>query len=180
MYYCPSFFTVCSERNIKNHICFIFPIYFSKDSSKSNNTGKHKSLCMKWMGFPSGLVVKNPPANAGDTGGWGLIPGSGISPGGEHGSPLQYSCQENPMDREEPGGLQSMGLQRVRYDWSNLAWTHAQESEAGCHVVWHTEQREVGPPFELLDQALLEVHLFLAFPVTWANISSLLVTATYY
>ena len=62
------------------------------------------------------LGVKNPPANAGDLRDAGSVPGSGISPGGEHGSPLQYSCQENPMDREEPGGLQSMGLQRVRYD----------------------------------------------------------------
>ena len=42
------------------------------------------------------LVVKNSPANARDT---GLIPGSGRSPGGGHGNPLQYSCLENPMDR---------------------------------------------------------------------------------
>ena len=45
------------------------------------------------------LVVKNPPANAGDIRDAGLIPGSGRSPGGGHGSPLQYSCLENPMDR---------------------------------------------------------------------------------
>ena len=42
------------------------------------------------------LVVKNPPANAGDM---GLIPGLGRSPGGGHGNPLQYSCLENPMDK---------------------------------------------------------------------------------
>ena len=41
-------------------------------------------------------MVKNPPANAGDT---GLIPGWGRSPGAENGNPLQYSCLENPMDR---------------------------------------------------------------------------------
>ena len=41
-------------------------------------------------------VVKNPPADAGDT---GSIPGSGRSLGGGNGSPLQYSCLENPMDR---------------------------------------------------------------------------------
>ena len=46
------------------------------------------------------LVVKNPPANAGDIGNAGSIPGSGISLGGGHGNPLQYSCLENPMDRE--------------------------------------------------------------------------------
>ena len=46
------------------------------------------------------LVVKNPPANAGNGRDVGLIPGSRRSPGGGHGSPLQYSCPENPMDRE--------------------------------------------------------------------------------
>ena len=54
------------------------------------------------------LVVKNLPANAGDIRDAGSIPGSGRSPGGGHGNPLQYSCLENPM-AEEPGGLQSMG-----------------------------------------------------------------------
>ena len=46
------------------------------------------------------LVVKNPPANAGDVRDLGLIPGSGRFPGGGHGNPLQHSCLENPMDQE--------------------------------------------------------------------------------
>ena len=46
------------------------------------------------------LVVKNRPAKAGDLGDTGLIPGSGKSPGGGHGNPLQYACLENPKDRE--------------------------------------------------------------------------------
>ena len=45
------------------------------------------------------LVVKNQPANAGDIRDTGLILGSRRSPGGGHGSPRQYSCLENPMDR---------------------------------------------------------------------------------
>ena len=45
------------------------------------------------------LVVKNPPANAGDAGDAGLIPGWRRSPGEGHDNPLQYSCLENPMDR---------------------------------------------------------------------------------
>ena len=45
------------------------------------------------------LVVKNLPAKAGDIGDTGMIPGSGSSPGGGDGNPLQYSCLENPMDR---------------------------------------------------------------------------------
>ena len=44
-------------------------------------------------------MVKILPANAGDLRNMGLILGSGISPGGEHGNPLQYSCLENPMNR---------------------------------------------------------------------------------
>ena len=45
------------------------------------------------------LLVKNLHANAGDIRDMGSIPGSGRSPGGGHGNPLQYSCLENPMDR---------------------------------------------------------------------------------
>ena len=47
------------------------------------------------------VVVKNPPAIAGDVRDTGLLPGSRRSPGGGHGNPLQYSCLENPMDRED-------------------------------------------------------------------------------
>ena len=45
------------------------------------------------------LVVKNPPANAGDVRDLGSIPGSGKSPGGENDNPIQYSCLENSVDR---------------------------------------------------------------------------------
>ena len=47
-------------------------------------------------GFSDGAVVKNPPADAGDM---GLILRLGRSTGGGNGTPLQYSCLENPMDR---------------------------------------------------------------------------------
>ena len=53
-----------------------------------------------YMGFPGGSAVKNLPANAGDVRDTGSIPGSGRSPEGENSNPLQYSCLENPMDRE--------------------------------------------------------------------------------
>ena len=46
-----------------------------------------------------GTVVKNLPANAEATGDTVSAPGSGRSSGGGNGSPFQYSCQENPMDR---------------------------------------------------------------------------------
>ena len=48
------------------------------------------------MGFPGGSDGKMSDCNAGDP---GSIPGSGITPGGRNGNPLQYSCLENAMDR---------------------------------------------------------------------------------
>ena len=57
-------------------------------------------------------IVKNPPVNAEDV---GSIPGLGRSPGEGNGNPLQYPCLEIPWT-EEPGGLQSMGSQRVGHD----------------------------------------------------------------
>ena len=56
---------------------------------------------MPWdSDFPGGSVGKNLPANEGDLGDESSIPGSGRSPGGGNGNPLQYSCRENPMDRD--------------------------------------------------------------------------------
>ena len=59
------------------------------------------------------LAAKNPPASTGDTRDLGLIPGSGRSPEGGHGNPRQYSCLENAMWTEEPGGLQFMGSEEL-------------------------------------------------------------------
>ena len=67
-----------------------------------NDLGKETSFGASQVA----LVVKNLPANAGDLRDGGLIPGSGRSPGGGRGNPLQYSCLENPRD--------TVGLQRVR------------------------------------------------------------------
>ena len=56
------------------------------------------SVALYWASQVA-LVVKNPPASAGDIRDAGLIPGSGRSPGGRHGNPLQDTCPENPIDR---------------------------------------------------------------------------------
>ena len=60
-------------------------------------------------------MVKDLPANAGDLRDIGSIPGSGKSPGGGHGNPLQYLAWRIPWT-EESGGLQSTRLQRVGHD----------------------------------------------------------------
>ena len=80
------------------------------------NQLKIKKCCMGWQSrlFPLNnfnisilldwasqvaLVVKNPSANAGDARATGSVPGLGRPPGEGNGTPLQYSCLENPMDR---------------------------------------------------------------------------------
>ena len=64
-------------------------------------------------GFLGGSGVKNLPANAGDV---GSIPGSGRSPGGGNGNPLQYSCLESSMDREAWWATVLGVQQRVGHD----------------------------------------------------------------
>ena len=59
--------------------------------------------------FPGGAVVKNLPANAGDTRDTGSIPGSGRSPEEGIGNPFQYSCLENSMDKGAWAGYSPRG-----------------------------------------------------------------------
>ena len=65
--------------------------------------------------FPDGSVCKEFICNAGDTGDADWIPGSGRSPRGENGNPLQYSGWKI-LWTEKPGGLQPMGSQRAGHD----------------------------------------------------------------
>ena len=67
-------------------------------------------------GLPGGSVEKNLPANAGDAGDTGLVSGSGRSPGGGNGNPLQYSCLGNSMDREAWWATIHGVADRVRHD----------------------------------------------------------------
>ena len=74
--------------------------------------------------LPQGLRDKE-SCNAGDAGDMGLIPGSGRSPGGGHGNPLQYSCLGNCMDRET---------------WQAIVHGAFKESEMTEHAVTHFER----------------------------------------
>ena len=68
-------------------------------SDHTASKGRGLYICMYiciHKDFQGSTVVKNLPANAGDIRNEGLISGSGTSPGGGHGNPLQYSCLENP------------------------------------------------------------------------------------
>ena len=77
-----------------------------------------KSLCKAWRASQAALVVNNTSANAGDVRDAGAIPGSGRSPGGGHGNPLQYSCRENPMDR----GAWQATVHRVEKSQTQRKW----------------------------------------------------------
>ena len=75
------------------------------------------------MSFPGGSVVRNPLANTRDAGDLSLIPGWGRTPGGENGSPLQYSCLDNPMDRNlavySPWGCKELNMTENAYTFFN-------------------------------------------------------------
>ena len=66
------------------------------------------------------LVVKNPSANAGDVRDKSSIPGLGKSPGEGNGNPLQYSCVENPMDRDAWWAT----VHAVAKNWTQLSNLH--------------------------------------------------------
>ena len=73
------------------------PMY--TEGQKTLPCARDTAVILLRFGFPGGSAAKNLPANARDIGDPSSIPGLGGSPGGGHGSPLQYSCLENPMDR---------------------------------------------------------------------------------
>ena len=86
----------------------------------------HQVVC---LGYPGGSVVKNPPANAGDT---GSIPGSGNSLEKEMTTHSSAVAWEIPWI-EQPGGLQSMGSQRLRHDL-------ATEQQQVLGIQWQIKQ----------------------------------------
>ena len=70
------------------------------------------------------MVKKNPPANAGDARDLGSVPGLGRSPGKGNGDPFQYSCLENPMNREAwqaPVHAQDCDLARMQSTFNSAA-----------------------------------------------------------
>ena len=81
-------------------------------------------------GFPGGSVVKNLPANAGDSRATGSIPESGRSPGEGNGHPLQYSCLENSMDKE--AWWATVHGVTVRHNWARM-----QSKSAMAHSLPH-------------------------------------------
>ena len=98
------------------------------------------------MGFLDGAEVKNPPANSGEVGDAGSIPGLGRLPGKGNGNPLQYSCLGNPTDREY-GGPQSMVSQK---SWTRLSMLLA--NRKGGKIVPWIKKRQAGPSCTMLKE----------------------------
>ena len=106
------------------------------------------------------LVVKNLPANSGDIGDAGLIPGLGRFPGEENGNPLLYSCLENSMDRGAWWAI-------VHEVAQSCTWLKQLEPDIlECEVKWAlgsiTVNKASGIPFELFqilkDDAVKMLH----------------------
>ena len=171
-------------------------------NSAAMNTGVHVSLsdlvslvCMPRSGIAGSygftfilfflwasqvaLVVKNPPAHAGDIRDAGLIPGLGRSSGGGNSKPLQYFCLENPMDRS--GGLCSIASQTVGHDWSSLAPFLSKDSfksRTFCSQdhpstffplsrMFHYTSQFLPPPFAIALSWSSTLHLSQAKVFTW-------------
>ena len=90
-----------------------------------------------FMGFPGGSVVKDMPANAGDS---GLILGSERSPGEGNGNPLQYFCLVNPMDR----GAWWATTHRVANSWT---WLGTHTHLIHISLIFMARRQTWAPPF---------------------------------
>ena len=92
------------------------------------------------------VAVKNPPANAGEVGDAGSIPGSETSPGAGHGNPVRTRA-------EEPGRLRSTGLQRARHERGDLAGT-----DGGRRSQWVTLSAELPGALRLQSTCLKDTR----------------------
>ena len=104
------------------------------------------------------LVAKNPPASAGDLRDMGSIPGSGRSPEGGYGVPLQYSCLETPMDR----GAWWAAVHRIARSWTLLkrlsmhTYVHIYRHILFCILSHYGLSTDT----EYKSKVLFETHLF--------------------
>ena len=93
-----SFIVVCSAETLIN-LAFCKSSYwlaYTDNISLTCPVEQEMASSLDVLGFSGGSVIKNPPVNTGDT---SSIPGSGRSPGGGKGNPLQFACLGNLMNR---------------------------------------------------------------------------------
>ena len=133
----------------------------------------HKDPCFlisaalhSFMGFPGGAVVKNSPANAGDT---GSIPGSGRSSGGENGNLLQYSCLENPMDR----GAWWATIHGVAKSWTWLTnrtttfiYMLYRQGSLACCSPWGLKESDTTEQLNWTERFIQSIRMWSSFIIT--------------
>ena len=108
-------------------------------SSSSVTSVSFNSYLYKGRASQVAIVVKNPPANAGDSREAGSIPGLGRSPGVGNGNPLQYSCLENSTDR---GAWWDMVHGLVK----SQAWLSTHSTHKTTTYLFHLNQSSAIPP----------------------------------
>ena len=135
----PSFWSFCVTRS--------YPLCFSHSNLLYH---KYRNNNYKWLSFPGGSDGKESVCNAEHP---GSVLGSGRSPGEGNGNPLQYSCLKNPMDRG-PGGLQSMGSQRVGHDWVTNTFTFTIINIKYAYCLWDSPNKNTGVGCHFLLQCM--------------------------
>ena len=108
---------ICSTQGSNPHLLqcrwILYP-WPTKEALFPGTGNKFLKFCFPCLTFPGDSGNKDSDCSAGEL---DSIPESGRSPGEGNGYPLQYSFLENPW-KEKPGGLLSMGLQRVGEKWT--------------------------------------------------------------
>ena len=99
----------------------------------------HRGKTSRDDGFPGGLRAKESACSAGDL---GSIPGSGRSPGEGNGSPLQYSCLENPMDRGAwQAAVRGVSKSQTRLSTTLFRWDDQVMNKITAPFYWHKYHR---------------------------------------
>ena len=118
-------------------------------------------FCIVHRASQVALVVKNPPANAGDMG--ALLSGSGRSPGGGNDKQLQYSCLETPMNSMKRATV--CEPRRVRHGWDRMAKLDqpVQEPQVWQALVFPSGCVNQGPVIPTMKNSFILSVLFTAF-----------------
>ena len=117
--------------------------------------------CYCSSGFPHSSVGKESACSAGDL---GLIPGSGRSPGGGNGNPLQYSCLDNPMDRR----AWQATVHRVTRVGCNLV-TKPPALPPRLPSIWYTQCFGFGHSYGCVEKAMAPHSSTLAWKIPWTE-----------
>ena len=117
------FWTFKTWQNSTIYCSYLFYVCDVLNMSETNvNICGWASICMGYI-YGGGTMVKDPLANAGDAGFGSLIPGLGRSPRGGNGSPLQYDCLENSMDRRVWGAIVH-GVAKIQTQLTELTYMY--------------------------------------------------------